>query len=193
QREQSRDGHRGQQGEQAGGECGGPGEHGIGRPSGEPAVAADRQRRGEDGHQLAPENSARRLMTHRAMRFTPKVTANRMRPEAISASTPVLPASGRWLAMFAAIDWCWPGWSRKKLIAYPGESTISTAIVSPSARPRPSIAAEMMPERPNGRTAWRIISHRVAPRAREASSCSRGVCRNTSRMVAVMIGRIITA
>ena len=44
-----------------------------------------------------------------------------------------------------------------------GESTIATAIVSPSARPRPSIAAEMMPERPNGSTAMRIISQRVAP------------------------------
>ena len=52
---------------------------------------------------------------------------------------------------------------------------------------------EMMPERPNGMTACWIISQRVAPSAREASSCSRGVCRNTSRFTAVMIGRIMTA
>ena len=51
----------------------------------------------------------------------------------------------------------------------------------------------MTPERPNGRTAVRIISQRVAPSASAASSCRRGVCRNTSRLTAVMIGRIITA
>jgi len=39
----------------------------------------------------------------------------------------------------------------------------------------------------------RTISQRVAPRARAASSCSRGVWRNTSRETAVTIGRIITA
>ena len=70
---------------------------------------------------------------------------------------------------------------------------MATAIVSPRARPRPSMAAEMMPGRANGSTAVRTISQRVAPRARAASSCSRGVCRNTSRDRAVMIGRIITA
>ena len=70
---------------------------------------------------------------------------------------------------------------------------IATAIVSPSARPRPSIAPLTIPERPNGSTAMRIISQRVAPSASAASSCSRGVCRKTSRESAVMIGRIITA
>ena len=42
-------------------------------------------------------------------------------------------------------------------------------------------------------TAWRIISQRVAPSASDASSWRRGVCRNTSREMAVMIGRIMTA
>ena len=70
---------------------------------------------------------------------------------------------------------------------------MSTAIVSPRARPRPSIDALMTPERPNGMTAVRTISQRVAPRARAASSCRRGVWRKTSRATAVMIGRIITA
>ena len=51
----------------------------------------------------------------------------------------------------------------------------------------------MIPDRPNGSTAIRIISQRVAPSASAASSCSLGVCRNTSRDTAVMIGRIITA
>ena len=49
---------------------------------------------------------------------------------------------------------------------------MATAIVSPSARPRPSTAAETMPERPKGSTAVRIISQRVAPRASAASSWS---------------------
>ena len=70
---------------------------------------------------------------------------------------------------------------------------MATAIVSPSARPRPSMVAETMPERPNGSTAIRIISQRVAPSASAASSCSTGVCRKTSRQIAVMIGRIMTA
>ena len=50
-----------------------------------------------------------------------------------------------------------------------------------------------MPERPNGSTVCRIISQRVAPSASAASSSSRGVWRKTSRLTAVMIGRIITA
>ena len=36
-------------------------------------------------------------------------------------------------------------------------------------------------------------SHRVAPSASAASICPRGVWTNTSRVTAVMIGRIITA
>jgi hypothetical protein len=39
----------------------------------------------------------------------------------------------------------------------------------------------------------RIISQRVAPRARAASRCSAGAWENTSRASALMIGRIITA
>ena len=41
--------------------------------------------------------------------------------------------------------------------------TRATAIVSPMARPRPSMTAPVMPPRLQGSTAWRIISHRVAP------------------------------
>ena len=51
----------------------------------------------------------------------------------------------------------------------------------------------MTPDRPYGITAVRIISHRVAPRARAASMWSRGVCSKTSREIAVMIGRIMMA
>ena len=40
---------------------------------------------------------------------------------------------------------------------------------------------DTMPARPNGSTAIRIISQRVAPSASAASSCRRGVCRKISR------------
>ncbi len=68
-----------------------------------------------------------------------------------------------------------------------------TAIVSPSARPRPSIAPLISPGRPYGSTASRIISHRVEPSAHAASMFSCGVRANTSRPIAVTIGKIISA
>ena len=68
-----------------------------------------------------------------------------------------------------------------------------TAMVSPSARPSASIAAEITPGRPNGSTAARIISHLVAPRASAPSLCVTGVCAKTSRDSAVTIGRIMIA
>src|SRR5690606_3292059 len=73
------------------------------------------------------------------------------------------------------------------------DSTMATAIVSPSARPRPSIDAPMIADRPNGSTVILIISQCVAPSASAASSCRRGVCRNASRTTAVMIGSTMTA
>jgi len=42
--------------------------------------------------------------------------------------------------------------------------TIVTAIVSPIARPKPSMIAPKIPVRPYRRAAW-IASHRVAPSA----------------------------
>ena len=68
---------------------------------------------------------------------------------------------------------------------------MSTATVSPSARPNPSIEAAITPLRPNGSTVIRTTSHLVAPKARAASICIRGVCRKTSRDTEVTIGRII--
>ncbi len=55
------------------------------------------------------------------------------------------------------------------------------------------MTALMIPGRANGRTAILIISQRVAPSARAASSCSLGVCRKISRVREVMMGRIMTA
>ena len=51
----------------------------------------------------------------------------------------------------------------------------------------------MIAERPNGSTVSRMLSQRVAPSASAPSCRRRGVCSNTERVTAVMIGRIITA
>ena len=47
--------------------------------------------------------------------------------------------------------------------------TIITAIVSPMARPMPSMTAVRMPERAAGTTTRQIVCHWVAPIARPAS------------------------
>ena len=112
---------------------------------------------------------------------------------AISWLTPSPYDSGKLSAMLAAIVLGFCEVSRAKEMIADGDRTIATAIVSPRARPRPSIDADTMPGRANGSTAIRIISQRVAPRARAASSCRRGTWRKTSRLSAVTIGKIITA
>ena len=71
--------------------------------------------------------------------------------------------------------------------------TMVTAIVSPIARPRPSMAAPEIPAREYGSTATRIISQRVAPSASAASLWSRGTVDMTSREMALTIGTIMIA
>src|SRR5690606_19735101 len=178
-----RDGHRG--GEQQPGDVRGEASARVG--------VDERLRAGCGGHQLAPENALRRLTTIRARALTMRVMANSMRPVAMSTLTLVPYASGKLRAMLAAIVEGLPELMRLKVTSPVAESTMATAIVSPSARPSPSIEAEMMPARPKGNTVIRIISQRVAPSASAASSCSFGVCRNTSRLMAVMIGSTMTA
>ena len=102
-------------------------------------------------------------------------------------------ASGKVRAMFAAIVDGLDDVKSWKVTVPVAESTIATAIVSPSALPRPSMDAETMPLRPKGSTAIRIISQRVAPRASAASSCRTGVWRKISRQIAVMMGTTMTA
>ena len=68
-----------------------------------------------------------------------------------------------------------------------------TAIVSPIARPSPSIDAPTIPEREYGRIAVRIISQRVAPSASAASLWSGGTVAITSRVIAETIGTIMIA
>ena len=66
-------------------------------------------------------------------------------------------------------------------------------MVSPRARPNPSITAPTTPPLLDGSTAMRIISHRVAPSARAASRLACGTCRKTSREMAATIGSIMIA
>ncbi|BCJ38324.1 hypothetical protein Athai_58270 [Actinocatenispora thailandica] len=131
-------------------------------------------------------------MIARAATLTIRVIANSSRPEAISAPRPVAFASPKPFAMLAAIELP-PTWIRSIDTPNVAPSVIASAIVSPSARPRPSITAATMPGRPYGRTAVRIISHRVAPSASAASSFAFGVCTNTSRHSAVVIGSTMIA
>lgn len=71
--------------------------------------------------------------------------------------------------------------------------TIIMAMASPMARPTPSTTAVATPERAAGREMRKMVSMWVAPRARLASSYSRGTaCRAVSATL-MMEGRIITA
>jgi hypothetical protein len=66
--------------------------------------------------------------------------------------------------------------------------TCVTAIASPSARPRPSTTAAVIPLRVYGITTPRTISQRVVPSASAPSSSSRGTAKNSSRQMLEMIG-----
>ena len=77
--------------------------------------------------------------------------------------------------MFAAIVDGFAELIRLNVTSPETERMIATAIVSPSARPRPSIEPLMIADLPNGRTVIRIISQRVAPSASAPSCSSRGV------------------
>jgi len=72
-------------------------------------------------------------------------------------------------------------------------TTSATAIVSPSARPRPSMPAPTMPGRAVGSTPSRIVSYRVAPSAMAPSRVSVDTTLTTSRVTAVTMGRIMIA
>ena len=94
-------------------------------------------------------------------------------------------------AMMPAID-CPPPKIDAGIFCEPPMS-IATAMVSPSARPRPSIVAPMVPVRALGSTTSRIISQRVEPSAYAPKISASGVLSMTSRVTDVMIGRIMIA
>jgi hypothetical protein len=128
----------------------------------------------------------------RATTFTTRVMANRTSPDATRADLPVAPDSPNLVAMLAAIVLP-PGSARWSLMSKLAARTRAMAIVSPRARPRPSITAPTSPLRLKGRTAVRMVSQRVAPSARAASRCTVGAWRKISRARAATIGSTMTA
>src|SRR2546426_1858004 len=85
-------------------------------------------------------------------------------------------------------------WSKSEMeIALRFPIVIVTAIVSPTARPRPRMVAPKIPARAYRRTATRVVSHRVAPRLKAASRWLSGTARRASRETAEMVGMIMTA
>ncbi len=100
-------------------------------------------------------------------------------------------ASGKLCTMIDAIES--PGKNRCDVIWWLLPMSSATAIVSPIARPRPSIAAPISPLRTRGNTATRNISQRVAPMASAAFLSSCATVTSVSRLSDVMIGVIMTA
>src|SRR5699024_3295505 len=125
----------------------------------------------------------------RATMFARRVMTKSTRPTVMSSDRRRPAASGKFCAISEAMVWL--PLTTSEAVRTPGERIMATAMVSPSARPSPSMVAETMRDLPKGSTAMRIISQRVAPRARAASSCRRGVWRKISRVREVMIGRIM--
>jgi hypothetical protein len=118
--------------------------------------------------------------------------ARRIRPIATSDCvwSPPL-ASLNVTAILDAMVWAWSKIDTG--MSWPLPITIVTAIVSPSARPRPRIAAPTTPERAYGSTALTATSQRVAPRPNIASRWLFGTELSTSREIETIVGRIMIA
>src|SRR6266496_275118 len=116
------------------------------------------------GHVAAPcmRASVRRTTT-RAARLTSTVIANSTTPRPISAAVNVPDDSPNCWTMTAAI--LLPPAKMLGVMAVAPPITRATAMVSPMARPSPSITPPTRPPKLCGKTAPLIISQRVAPRA----------------------------
>ena len=100
-------------------------------------------------------------------------------------------ASPNRLAMFAPIVFA-PVWRMCGEMVNEALRMMASEIDSPMARPRASIDPPTMPPRPKGSTTIRIMRQRLPPRASAASFSPGGVWENTSRMIDVAVGRIIS-
>src|SRR5690606_27018082 len=118
----------------------------LGPPYGRHGPEAGGHRR---AHATALAYAARRATISRAAMFTASVIRKRTRPEAMSAPRPRSVASPKPFAMFAAM--LFPVGPRiwKETVKVAGKIR-ATAMVSPMARPSPSMAALITPGRPNG-------------------------------------------
>src|SRR5688500_11757732 len=121
------------------------------------------------------------------MLSTTKVTRNNTKPSAMSAERYISEsASANSLAMVAAIEL--PGISSDAVSSCALPSTKVTAIVSPSARPRPKNTPPTTAERVYGSTTSHTTSQRVEPSAYDDSLSRPGTVRNTSRITEEMKG-----
>src|SRR5699024_5241094 len=102
-----------------------------------------------------------------AITLTTRVMTNSIKPAAISSDCRCPNASGKFRAISDGIVALAPEVSNDQENP-PGDNTMVTAMVSPSARPRASMIEEMMPARAKGKTVILIISQRVAPSPRAA-------------------------
>src|SRR6266550_3531265 len=128
----------------------------------------------------------------RAIALTATVRTNRISPTSNRADRyRLVVASLNSFAIAAAIVYA--GCRSEMLMSCRFPMSIVTAIVSPSARPRPRMTAPIKPARPYGRTADRTASHRVAPMASAASRWLAGTASSTSRDTAAMYGTIMIA
>ena len=71
--------------------------------------------------------------------------------------------------------------------------TMSTAMVSPIARPMPSTTPEAMPDIDEGITTLDTVCHFEAPKAREASRSALGQLRMASSATVTIVGRAMMA
>src|SRR5450631_619617 len=162
---------------------------GLGTPGAEDRVFGGCRR--DRGHYAAPSRRSLRARMVRAMTPMTTVSARSTTPSPMSADRWVPLASPNWLAMTLAIVSPGPRICSVRRCEDPMMS--ATAIVSPTARPKPMMTAAATPLRLWGNTEPRIISQRVAPSASAASFCDAGHVAYTSRVIAVMIGVIMMA
>ena len=123
--------------------------------------------------------------------LTISVMASSTRAAYMSTSTSRLPASGKFSASRAASVLA--GAKSERLIWLELPISIARAIVSPSARPKPSTSAPKMPVAAVGSMTLRIASHLVVPSPYAASLTRYGTRRRASWETAATVGRIMIA
>jgi hypothetical protein len=136
----------------------------------------------------------------RASRPTTRYRATTLKTKDISSSTSATSTSAaRWRSLVTSanslarrLDIVWAGAKGDGTIWFLLPITIVTAIVSPAARARPSMTAPNRPLRLYLSISLQLC-HQVAPSATVPSTCARGTPASTSRLMAVMMGTIMTA
>ena len=123
--------------------------------------------------------------------LTMRVIPSRTSAAYISAPTSAVLASAKWLVSNAARVLA--GENSDQLITLALPASIASAIVSPSARPKPRLIAPKMPVAAVGMKIARIASQRVSPIPKAASRILGGTATNASREIAVIVGSTLIA